>query len=332
VYFELSAGAMAKKHFLLPSWLVNRVPVLRKGVWMVEAAFVRLLVALIRAMPLQRAYRFANAVFRGLKPVLPFTAKIRRNLSVAFPDRSAAEIERLTRAVCGNLGKAGVDLVLADRIWAEREQRIEYEVAPGVDMHSLRQRPAVMVLGHIGAWQIAILLAGQYGLHVTSLYAPEENPYLRDFLFRLRAFMPVHWIDRDGSMRRLSKELRQGNIVGLAADTRFDGGVPVSFFGATMPANPSPARLAIRYGCDLIPVRAERLEGERFRIVVCAPIRPADPAAPVEDQVRQMTAEMFGCFESWIRAMPEQWICFSRRWPQEAYRETPGLQEDPGSS
>ena len=46
-----------------------------------------------------------------------------------------------------------------------------------------------------------------------------------------------------------------------------------------------------------------------------------EEAAPAAEQARQMTAELFKLFEAWIRADPAQWICFSRRWPQEAYAD-----------
>ena len=312
---------MAKKHFLLPSRLVNKMPVLRRFIWMLEAVVVKSLAGLIRRMPPERAYRFTNALFRNLKPVLPFTKKIRRNLAIAFPHKSRQEIEQLTRAVCGNLGLAVADMLLAMRIWAERDRRIEFVMQDGVDFSGFHGRPAVLVDGHIGAWLIGTFVAAQYDLHLTAAYAPEQNPYLKDYANDLRAALPVSLISRDGCMRHLSKELRQGHMVGLISDARFDRGELVDFFGTPMRANTAAARLAVRYQCDLIPIRTERLDGLRFRITVGKPIRPADPGAPAAEQARQMTAELFKLFEAWIRADPAQWICFSRRWPQEAYAD-----------
>ncbi len=320
-YFEVTTDTMAKKHFLLPTKLVNRMPALRKLAWLIEAAVVKSLVALIRLMPLRRSYQFANALLRSLKPILPFTARIRRNLTIAFPNKDPSEIERLTRAVCGNLGSAMVDLALAGRIWAERGQRIEYVIEEGVDLASYRGRGLVFVISHVGAWQLCTFVAAHYGLQVTTVYAPEENPYLKDFLARMRATMPVNWISRDGCMRQLSKELRNGGIVGLAADTRSGSSELVDFFGVPTAANNSAARLALNNRCDLIPVRTERLAGPNFRITVGKPIVAADPDAPGAERVRQMTADMIKQFEAWIRSDPSQWICFSRYWPAEVYQD-----------
>ena len=310
---------MAKKQYLIPASLTRKLPALRRLGWMLEAFIVKSLVILMRAMSPERASVFANFIFRGLKPVLPFAVKIRRNLSVAFPTKDAREIERLTRNTCGNLGNAAAELAFAGRIWAEREQRIEFAAEDGIDLANYRDRPAVLVTGHLGAWQISTFVAAQYGLRITSVYAPEENPYLRDFIVKLRMALPCNWIPRDGCMRPLMKELKQGHIVGLVSDTRLDVGDQIPFFGVPTPTNTTAARLAIRNNCDFFPARAERLPGMRFRITLCRPIRPSDPNSSVAEQAQQMTLKLFEHFESWIRESPDQWMCFGRRWPHEAY-------------
>lgn len=310
---------MAKKHFLIPAWLIRKLPVLRKIGWMIEAVVVKSLVGLLRAMSLERAARLANLVFRNLKSVLPFAKKVRGNLTVAFPNKSKHEIEKLTRKVCGNLGNAVAELVLAERIWAERDQRIEFVTEGDIDLASYRGRPMVMINAHMGAWQIASFIAAQYKLRMTFIYAPEENPYLRDFVFRLRSALPGQFISRDGCMRGLTRELRQGNAIGLTSDTRLDSGDTLLFFGVPAPTNTTAARLALRHNCEFLPVRAERLPDMRFRITLCRAIRPSDPDAPAAEQARQMTQKLLDLFETWIRADPDQWMCFGRRWLHEAY-------------
>jgi len=307
---------MAKKHFLLPSKLINRFPVLRKIVWKLEAGVIKSLAGLIRRMPSESAYRFAGAFFTLLTPILPFTKKIRRNLTIAFPDKNPQEITRLARAICGNLGKAAVDLLLADRIWQQREQCIEFVIKDDTDFGQRKGRPAVMVSGHIGAWQIGAFIAPHFGLEVTSVYAPEQNPYLKAYFVGLRSALPVHLVSRDDCMRHLSRELKQGHMIGLISDTRFNTGAPIDFFGTTMYANTSVARLALRHHCDLIPVLTERLPGMKFRVTAYKPIRPADPDATPQEQAAQMTTDLFRHFEQWIRDDPAQWMCFSQRWPR----------------
>ena len=321
---------MAIKQLFLPAWLVRKLPALRKVSWLFEAFFVKSLAKLIRSLSPERAARMAHAAFRVIGPLCRFATKIRRNLGLAFPQKNEREIKRLTRQACGNLGIAAVELVLSARLWAEREQRIEIVMEDGVDLVSYRNRPAVLVTGHVGAWQISTFVAEAYGLRVTSVYAPEENPYLREYFARLRETLPCQWISRNGCMRVLTKELKQGNVIGLVSDTRMDSGEPLSFFGVPTPSNTTAARLALRHNCDFVPVRAERLPGMRFRITVCRPIRPDDPDAAGAEQAGQMTQKLLDHFEAWIREDPDQWMCFGRRWPHEAYVNESTADDDTG--
>ena len=312
---------MAKKHLFVSPRLTEKFPALRTASWRFEVLVIKFLVWLIRSMSPESAARVAHFIFRNLAPVLPFTAKIRANLSIAFPHASERDIRKLTRKTCGNLGLAAVDLVLSKRLWAEREQRIEFVMEDGVDLAAYSGRPAVLVTGHIGAWQLASYVAEYYNLRITSVFAPEANPYLRNFFASLRAELPFTFVSRDGCMRELAKELKRGNVLGLASDTRMDGGDSLSFFGVQTPSNTSAARLALRYNCDFIPVRAERLPGMNFRITAYRPIRPDNPDASVAEQARQMTQNILNHFETWITDTPDQWMCFGRRWPHEAYLE-----------
>lgn len=313
---------MAKKHFLFSSRLIRKAPFLRKLSWMLEAFIVRSLAALMRSMSPERATRLCHSIFRHLKPVLPFTAKIRRNLTIAFPDKDSGEIERLTSDVCGNLGDTAAELILADRIWAERDERIEFVLEEGMDFARYRGRPGILVTGHVGSWQLATFIAAEFELRVTAVYAKEENPYLRKFSDGLRAALPCEFVSRDGCMRTLMTELKQGNMIGIVPDTRLEGGDPIPFFGIPVESNTTAARLAIRHNCDLIPLRVKRLPNMRFRITLTAPIRPGNPGAPVADQAREMTQKLFEHLEIWIRDTPEQWICFGRRWAKEYYTQS----------
>ena len=62
--------------------------------------------------------------------------------------------------------------------------------------------------------------------------------------------------------------------------------------------------------------RAERLPEGRYRITMYEPLTSRNPDAPQKDQVLDLTAQINGYFENWIREYPDQWICLKRRWPK----------------
>lgn len=314
---------MIQTHYLLPEQWIKRLPALRNFFWALEALILRLLLWALRSLSVQHAYAVAVWFCQILEPLVPFTAKFKRNLVVAFPEKTPQEIEQLAINSCANIGRAIADLVLAKRIWQEREQRIEFVIEDGIEVLKTPGRPAIFVTAHVGAWQITSFVAPQYQLLMTSVYAPESNPYLHKLVNRLRSALPCRFTLKKGCMRELMTTLKQGNVVGFVPDLRLDGGELIPFFGVDAPCNTTPARMALHHGCELVPIRAERLPDCRFRITVYRPIQADDPHATIDIQARQMTQKQLALFESWIRETPDQWMCVGRRWDSEVYSRPP---------
>jgi len=118
--------------------------------------------------------------------------------------------------------------------------------------------------------------------------------------------LPTH-----AGVRPLLRELNAGNSIGLAMDTRLDTGEPLPFFCVDALTNTSAARLALRSGAALIPIRGERLRPGHFRVSVMAPIASPVPDAKLAEQATAMTRQINEHFEEWIRAAPDHWMCRS---------------------
>ena len=71
--------------------------------------------------------------------------------------------------------------------------------------------------------------------------------------------------------RRAIAALRRGTHLGLLADQKMNDGIPVPFFGHPAMTAPALAVLALRFDCDVLPLRVERLDGARFRVTVFPP-------------------------------------------------------------
>jgi KDO2-lipid IV(A) lauroyltransferase len=119
-------------------------------------------------------------------------------------------------------------------------------------------------------------------------------------------------------VRPFIKELNSGRSIGLALDQRVDSGQLLPFFGMDKYTTLVPARLALRHGCELIPVRSERLGGARFRVTFYPPVRPDDAALDDVEKAMQMSHKVNQLLEDWISARPEDWFCSKRIWPKDA--------------
>jgi KDO2-lipid IV(A) lauroyltransferase len=311
---------MAKYYFIPRSWS-KRFPDLHPVGWRLEAWAIRALLAVLARRTPEDAVRLARRLFGSVGPRTAKRHVVMRNLYVALPERSEEELRGVAREIFGNAGAALAEIVHLDRIWQERTTRLEFRTDPGVRFTGKPGRPAVLVTAHVGPWTLTNFVARQFGFPLTIVYAAESNPYVHDLMFRLRSALGVEMVARDNSMRTLMRELGAGRVVGLGSDVRLDSGELLPFFGHDMLSNTVPARLALRYGCELVPVRAERTAPGQFRITMCEPIAPPDAATPVADAAADMTRRLNTVFEEWIRETPEEWLCLARRWPKSVLGE-----------
>lgn len=298
---------------------VKRLPVLQHVLWAVEAATFGVSLGMLRVLSPERASALGRRIFRAIGPRLDKTRIFRRNLTLAFPEKSAHEIEALIREIWGNVGA-----VLAEyphlRSYAEtgRIERLDIVINGDSPVFRHGGKPAVFVSAHLANWEIPLASAIRLGIPVSVLYTPLQNPWLDRMLYKARARMGVTLLPRDGGILTLVRELRSGRSIGLLVDQRVDSGEPVPFFGLDMNTSTTPARLALRYCCDLIPIRVMRLDNARFRVSFEPPITPSGGITDEHGKILDMTRQVNELFETWIRAQPQDWLCSKRRWAKDA--------------
>ena len=100
----------------------------------------------------------------------------------------------------------------------------------------------------------------------------------------------------------------------MLVDQKLNDGIAVPFFGRPAMTAPALALLALRFDCDVLPARVERLRGARFRLTVCPPL-PLPHSGNQNADVAGLTAAVTAALEAWIRDRPEQWFWLHRRWP-----------------
>ena len=135
---------------------------------------------------MKRALQLCAFTFGLVGPFSDKAAKARDNLAVAFPNKSAEWRDQTTREIFRSLGYSAAELVKLEQIWQEREQRIEFVLEPEARKHMESKRATVFMTAHVGAWQVASLVTRQFGFNISTIYAPESNPVMQEFMTGLR--------------------------------------------------------------------------------------------------------------------------------------------------
>jgi KDO2-lipid IV(A) lauroyltransferase len=302
--------------YLIPKKLARKAPVLASIAQWLEALAFRFIFWLMRRLSLERASQLSAFAFGLVGPYGDKAKKARINLAIAFPDTSEEWREQTVRQIFRSLGISAAELIKLEQIWEEREQRLEYVTHPRASELMARKGATIFVTAHVGPWQISPFGPKKFDVTTSTIYAPESNPVVAKLMLDLRKNFGEKLIASTAGARPLIKELKAGRSLNLAIDTRPDTGKLVPFFGRDALTNTSAARLALSTGAALVPGRAERLPGGRFRITMYDPIISPDPGAPIDEQALAMTELVNRHFEDWIREDPGQWMCLKRRWPK----------------
>jgi Kdo2-lipid IVA lauroyltransferase/acyltransferase len=280
-----------------------------------QASAAALCFAAFGLLPLDWASATAGALARTVGPHLGISKRARLNLSRAFPALSDAEIARIIARMWDNLGRVAAEYPHLRKIRVfEPGGRVETDGFEHMERAIAAGRRMIIFSGHIANWEIGMLAAVQSGISVAQIYRAANNPLVDRMItwFRGEAgeLIPKGAI----AARRAIAVLRRGAHLTMLADQKMNDGIPVTFFGRPAMTSSALAALALRFDCDVLPARVERLGGAHFRLTVFPPL-PLPRSGDHHADVAALMTRVNQTLESWIRDRPEQWFWLHRRWP-----------------
>lgn len=273
----------------------------------------------LKLFPADAGINFADRLTRKIGPRMRRHQLMLTNLRNAFPEKSEAEIEEIARASWGNMGRLAAEYVFLDRLFdfdphSDKPGRIEVSGIPiFLDLRD-NPRPFIVFTGHTGNFELLPVAGAAFGLKVTVLFRPPNNPYVAQKVFDFRAkrmgnLVPSH----AGSSFALARELEAGRGVGVLVDQKFRKGLKTLFFGRDVKTNPLLPKLVRQFNCEVYPARCIRLPGNRYRLEIEPKLEmPRNEAGGLD---LTATAQMLNDkVESWVRENPEQWLWYHDRW------------------
>lgn len=292
---------------------LSRRPTL--GHW-VQAIGAWLILGLFRLLPLDLASTIGGWLGRTIGPCLAINGRARRNIALALPELSAAEIDRVIRGMWDNLGRVVAEYPHLHELRCYEGDRIEVVGVENIDLLLTDNIGGIIFSGHLGNWEIGGLSTSQRGLPVAQAYRAPNNPLIDRMIFRIRerSIDGARFPKGVQGGRQLARYIREGGHMGILVDQKFNEGIPVPFFGRDAMTMTAMASFALKYGCPVIPGRVERRTGARFRITLFPPmeiISTGDRDADIAATMRRVNEYL----EGWIRDAPEQWLWLHRRWP-----------------
>ncbi|MFN8832025.1 MAG: lipid A biosynthesis lauroyl acyltransferase [Labrys sp. (in: a-proteobacteria)] len=273
-----------------------------------------------RLLPERAVVGAVGYLGRRVGMLIPRYVRIgRRNLTLAYPDKTPEERDAILRDSWENMARTAAEYFYIDRIW-------DYEHGSGkpsrLDLDGIERfielahdgKPAIILSAHLGNWELPMVAAARHGLDATALYNRPRNRWIARMVVARRNDTMADLIESGpGTLHRLATRLEAGRHVGMLVDQHYGLGPKIMLFGHQTTGNPIFARLARQIDCPVHAVRVIRLPAGRFRIELTPALTlPRDARGLVDVQASvQMVADLF---EGWIRENPGQWLWVHRRW------------------
>ncbi|MBL8555138.1 MAG: lysophospholipid acyltransferase family protein [Phenylobacterium sp.] len=290
-------------------------------VWMLEAALFDAFRALARLFPIDYVSNSGAWLCRRLGPLTTAHRVAERNIRIAFPHLTDAEVKTLLQEQWTELGRSLAEFAILDRVVAD-ESRLAIEGEALLGAIAAGERPVVFISGHFSNFEMMAAAMVRCGVRVQVTYRAMNNPRMDERVRRTRFSYGVRMFAPKGleGARELMRAIGRGESVALLNDQKFNGGVEVPFFGVPAMTAPGPSTFALRFGIPIQPLSVQRTgPGARFRVVVHEQMvleATGDRDADIHEGVRRITAFI----EDRVRARPAEWFWVHRRWPNEVYR------------
>lgn len=241
---------------------------------------------------------------------------IKRHLSVAFPEKSAAEIRRLTRNTFRMLGKNAGEILRASGI-STLDQLNRILVTHGYENFEAANRKGkgvIFLTCHLGAFDLQVTNMALRGLNPNIIGTPLKDERLNELLWKYRNHHGAVAIARGRETFRMIKVLKSGGSVALLIDqdTKVKS-VFVDFFGEPASTPVGATVLAMKTGAAIVPTYVH-LGSDGMQHMHILPEVYLRTTNDEDDDVVFNTQLLSKIIEGWIREYPEQWVWMHERW------------------
>ncbi|MEM8541187.1 MAG: lipid A biosynthesis lauroyl acyltransferase, partial [Pseudomonadota bacterium] len=246
----------------------------RKVRYWLEAQVSFAVLGLLQLLPMQASISLNAKLVQFIGPYLSRHKIALENLERAYPEMSAEEREAIARSMWRNMGRLMAEYVYLDRLFdfdpeAENTGIVEVEGEELFRKLQASNKPYAFFTGHIGNFELLPVCAATFGLEVTALFRPPNNPYIAQKLLASRTTNMGHLVpSRTGAAWGLAKAIDDGKSIGVLVDQKFARGAETTFFGRPCLTNPLLPKLVRNFDIPVHPARCIRISGGRFKLIL----------------------------------------------------------------
>jgi KDO2-lipid IV(A) lauroyltransferase len=262
---------------------------------------------ILKILPFNLSSYLCGSLMYIVGPMTSYNGRIKKHMQIAFPQKSIAEINKLTKQHWFMLGQTIGEMPHINRLI-----KIGHLETDGLD--KLKTGPAILVGAHMGNWEFLLRVGDLAGRRAGYVFRPINNWILNKIQIHRNKDANADFY-RKGRLAAIgmASKLKSGEIIGLTGDQLLREGIMVPFFGIKTPTPQAAAVMALKWNVPIYMVRIERFKGIKFKMTVEDKLKiPSN--LDKEKAIYQITKMISSRIEDWIKEQPEQWLWAHRRW------------------
>jgi KDO2-lipid IV(A) lauroyltransferase len=238
------------------------------------------------------------------------------NLRYAFPKKSDAERERITKGAFENFG-----ISMTEFLWARNYTKkkifsiVEFEGKLEIEKILAKNSGIVLVSGHLGNWEMMALATGLFlPAPVLIIVKKQHNEIIDKEITKLRCIFGNCVVTMEKSIKESLIKLKSGGIVAILSDQSAPKeSVYVNFFGRSVATFQGPAAFALKSHAPIVMLFMIRQQSGAYKLF-CEEIQCSDLQDYSRENVEILTQRHVAVLEKWISQYPEQWLWMHKRW------------------
>ena len=280
--------------------------------YFVEFLFIIILFVIFKFLGFKLASNLGSFIGGLLGPFFRSKKKIISNIKKALPEIGEKNIEIISKKMWKNYGRILSEYVFIKNFRnSKNEKIISVEGQEILDKIKNTKEPVVFISGHFNNFELMAMQIEKSGINLAAIYRPLNNIFLNKIMERIRKKYICRKQIKKGSSgtRDLLKSFKKNYSIALMIDQRVSEGIRCEFFGQPALTTTIPAQLFKKFGCKIVPVYVERVNGIFFKIKVSEPINFSK-----ESSIEEITLDLNKWLERMILINPSQWIWSHNRW------------------
>ena len=244
-------------------------------------------------------------------------AVITENLSAVYPQLNTKQRLELSRHMWRSLVLMCCEIAQAPRRINRYSWRnyIELNNLDSLVAALLDTRPAILLSGHFGNFEIAGFAAGLFGFPSFTIARPLDNRRLNKFFNNFRSMHGQFILPKQGTADQVTDLLKSGATLTVLGDQAAAlNGIELDFLGRKATCHKAIALFALTSNCNMIVATAVRKSRYMKLALTCIDVLDMMQLDKSERSIRNVTQWYNTQLESEILRAPYQYWWLHRRW------------------